>query len=95
MLAPRLAKRFLLALVVSFLALLLVYMAAPFPAWLFLLSVPVAAGLTVAYWRTFRRTTICPTCRGSGKITVRRGRELLTDDCYSCDGEGRVPLQSY
>lgn len=93
MLFPRLAKRFVLATVLLVLAMLLIDAGIRFPPWLFLLALPVAAGLTFLYWQTFRGTAICPTCNGTGKIQVRHGREIETDLCYSCDGEGRVPVR--
>ena len=93
MLFPRLAKRFVLATVLLVLAMLLVDTVVRFPPWIFLLALPVAAGLTFLYWQTFRGTAICPTCNGTGKIQVRHGREIETDLCYSCDGEGRVPVR--
>ena len=91
MLFPRLARRFVLAAVLVFLALVIVNTAVSFPVWVYLLTLPVAAGLTFLYWRTFQDTMLCPTCQGTGKIQVQHGREIETDVCYSCDGEGRVP----
>ena len=91
MLFPRLARRFVLVTVLAFLALVIVNTAITFPVWIYILTLPVAALLTFLYWRTFTGSVVCPTCNGTGKIQVRRGREIETDVCYSCDGEGRVP----
>lgn len=94
MLFPRLAKRFVLVTICVFLALVMVSTSAALPIGVYALSLPIAALLTILYWRSFRGTTICPTCNGTGKIRVQRGREIETDVCYSCDGEGRVPTTS-
>ena len=95
MLFPRLAKRFVLVTILTFLALVMLNTAVPFPLWLYLLTLPVAALLTFLYWQTFKGTMVCPTCNGSGKIEVQHGREVETDVCYSCDGEGRVSTRAY
>ncbi len=92
MLFPRLAKRFVFVLICAFLALVMVGTVAALPIWVYALSLPIAMLLTFLYWQSFAGTTICPTCNGTGKIQVRHGREVETDVCYSCDGEGRVPL---
>jgi uncharacterized protein (DUF58 family) len=94
MLAPRLVKRFVFSLILVFLALIMVHTVAALPLWVYLLSLPVAALFTFLYWRTFQGTTICPTCNGTGQVEVRHGREVEMDVCYSCDGEGRVPVGS-
>jgi membrane protein implicated in regulation of membrane protease activity len=93
-LLPRLVKRFVLVTICVFLALVLVSTMIVLPVWVYALSLPTAALLTVLYWRSFRGTTICPTCHGTGKIQVQHGREIEVDLCYSCDGEGRVPTTS-
>ncbi len=92
MLLPRLAKRFALGTLSTFLALIIVGTVAALPIWVFALSVPVGALLTFLYWRSFAGTEICPTCNGTGRIYVQDGQEMETDVCYSCDGEGRVPV---
>jgi membrane protein implicated in regulation of membrane protease activity len=92
MLFPRLAKRFVIILISIFLALVMINTAASIPLWIYLLSFPIAALLTFLYWQSFSGTTICPTCKGTGKIEVQHGREFEIDVCYSCDGEGRVPV---
>jgi hypothetical protein len=90
---PRLAKRFVLVTICVFLALVLVNtMTIAMPMWVYALSLPVAALLTLLYWRSFKGTMVCPTCNGTGKIQVQHGGEIETDLCYSCDGEGRVPM---
>ncbi len=90
MLLPRLVKRFILATVLVFLALIMVSVAVNFPLWVFLLSLPIAGFLTFLYWQTFSETMLCPTCNSTGKVTFQHGREIETDVCYSCDGAGRV-----
>jgi len=92
MLFPRLAKRFVLVVVLVFLAIVLVNATVAFPIWLYLLSIPVAAFLTFLYWQTFKGTMVCPTCNGTGKTKMQQGREIELEICYSCDGEGRVPV---
>ncbi len=92
MLWPRLLKRFVFAAILVFLALVIANTSVRFPIAVYGLTLPVAALLTFVYWRSFRGTTVCPTCNGTGKIQVRHGREFETDLCYSCDGEGRVPI---
>jgi hypothetical protein len=93
MLFPRLVKRFLVVLICVVLVLLLINATLAFPPWIYLLSLPAAGFLTFLYWQSFKGTTICPTCNGTGKIQVRHGREVETDLCYSCDGEGRVSVR--
>jgi len=93
MLLPRLVKRFVIVLICVLLVLLLINATLAFPSWFYLISLPAAALLTFLYWQSFKGTTICPTCNGTGKIQVRYGREVETDLCYSCDGEGRVPAR--
>jgi hypothetical protein len=90
MLFPRLAKRFVLVMILVILALIVVNTTIALPFWAYALSLPVAGLLTFLYWQTFRGTEVCPTCNGTGKIQVQHGRESETELCYSCDGEGRV-----
>src|SRR5437588_577610 len=92
MLFPRLARRFVLVLILAILALVVVNTTIALPFWTFALSLPAAAALTFLYWQTFQGTAVCPTCNGTGKIEVRHGRDYETDVCYSCDGVGRVPV---
>jgi membrane protein implicated in regulation of membrane protease activity len=90
-LLPRLVKRFVLVSVLAFLVSVMLNTTVRLPLWFYVLVLPTAAILTFVYWRTFSRTETCPTCKGTGEIEVRRGREFEMDVCYSCDGEGRVP----
>jgi hypothetical protein len=92
MLFPRLAKRFVLVIILVILALVVVNTAIALPYWVYALSLPVAGLLTFLYWQTFRGTEPCPTCNGTGKIQVQHGHEYETELCYSCDGAGRVPV---
>lgn len=95
MLFPRLAKRFIVSAIAAFLALVIADTAIHFPLDTFLLVIPIAAALTFLYWLSFRGTTVCPTCGGTGKIRVKGGYGYPEEDdyCYSCDGEGRVPVR--
>jgi uncharacterized protein (DUF983 family) len=91
MLFSRLARRFVLVVVLTFLAIVLVNATVGFPIWVYLLSIPSAAFLTFLYWQTFKGTMVCPTCNGTGKTEMQHGRDIELEICYSCDGEGRVP----
>lgn len=87
----RLVKRFMVALVVTFLVLVMAVGGLRMSPWLVALSLPAAGFITFLYWRSFSDSMVCPRCNGTGKYMKQHGREFIEEYCPSCDGEGRVP----